>query len=79
MLLKRVMSLVILLFVLGASGCNNFEAEGPEVYIGFKGPKISAKKILPGENNGNEYLSRHSGIFGPSSLPMVGQNQLRRD
>ena len=74
MLGKRiVVSIALFLFLVANSGCNNVEWDGPSAALFIKGPKISARHIKEGENNGQEYLSRNSGIFG-SSLPMVGQN-----
>ena len=73
---RVVISIALFFFLVANSGCNNFELEGPEAYIaaGFRGPKISAKKVAQGENNGQEYLSRNTGVFSKPILPMVGQN-----
>lgn len=72
MWLKRVISIALLSFLVASSGCNNVEWDGPSAALFIKGPKVSARHIKEGENQGNEYLSRNSGIFGPSVLPMVG-------
>ena len=74
LLVKRVVAIsTLLLLLIVSSGCNNVEFEGPEIAFKIKGPKLSARHIREGENQGNEYLSRNTGIFN-SSLPMVGQN-----